>query len=222
MNILVVTATPFELAPILAYLDDKAQKESFSRYTIGDHTIDLLVTGVGMVGCAFGLARYPHAESIELAIQFGVGGAIDRSINLGDIVEIYSDRFGDLGVEEKDGSFTDVFQLELKDPNLFPFVNGCILSDHTIKHTYKKVKGITVNKVTGTQQSLDQLVYNNRDVQVESMEGAAFLLACRQMNIPCMQIRSISNYVETRNRASWKLEFAISELKTAFINVLNI
>jgi futalosine hydrolase len=48
--------------------------------------------------------------------------------------------------------------------------------------------------------------------QIESMEGAAFFYACRQLNVPCLQIRAVSNYVEKRNRDNWHIGLAIKNL----------
>ncbi|RYY32368.1 MAG: futalosine hydrolase, partial [Sphingobacteriaceae bacterium] len=52
------------------------------------------------------------------------------------------------------------------------------------------------------------------NVQLESMEGAAFFYACRQMDLPCVQIRAVSNYIEKRNRDAWKIGLAVKNLNT--------
>jgi len=44
------------------------------------------------------------------------------------------------------------------------------------------------------------------------MEGAAFFYVCQLQKIPHIQIRSISNYVEPRNRANWNISLAIKNL----------
>ena len=49
--------------------------------------------------------------------------------------------------------------------------------------------------------------------QVESMEGAAFMYACLIHQVPFAQIRAVSNVVEKRNRAAWKMAEAIQRLK---------
>jgi futalosine hydrolase len=55
---------------------------------------------------------------------------------------------------------------------------------------------------------------NVLNVQIESMEGAAFFYACRQAGVPCMQIRAVSNYVEKRNRDNWQIGLAVKNLNT--------
>ncbi len=49
------------------------------------------------------------------------------------------------------------------------------------------------------------------------MEGAAFHYACLQENIPFLQLRSISNYVEVRDKSKWKIQLAIKELNDTLI-----
>jgi futalosine hydrolase len=46
------------------------------------------------------------------------------------------------------------------------------------------------------------------------MEGAAFMYACLIHQIPFAEVRAVSNVVEKRNRASWKLREAIDNLNT--------
>ncbi|MNH40683.1 Futalosine hydrolase [compost metagenome] len=48
--------------------------------------------------------------------------------------------------------------------------------------------------------------------EVESMEGAAFFYVCLSEGVKCVQLRSISNYVERRNRESWNIPLAIKNL----------
>ena len=48
--------------------------------------------------------------------------------------------------------------------------------------------------------------------QGESMEGAACMFACQEANVPCVQIRSISNFVEKRNKSKWDITMAITNL----------
>jgi futalosine hydrolase len=44
------------------------------------------------------------------------------------------------------------------------------------------------------------------------MEGAAVFYVCLKQGIKCIQIRSISNYVERRNRDAWNIPLALNNL----------
>jgi len=55
--------------------------------------------------------------------------------------------------------------------------------------------------------------------QTESMEGAAFFMACQNTGTPCLQLRAISNYVEPRKPESWEMATAIQNLTESYINI---
>ena len=73
------------------------------------------------------------------------------------------------------------------------------------------VDGVTVNTVHGNEASIAR-VTERFNPDVESMEGAAFMYACLIHGVPFAQVRAVSNLVERRNRAAWKLNEAIAEL----------
>ncbi|MBK8564227.1 MAG: hypothetical protein IPN76_13040 [Saprospiraceae bacterium] len=78
---------------------------------------------------------------------------------------------------------------------------------------------MTVNKVHGFQPSIDA-VLKQYPSDVESMEGAAFFLACLMAGQPFLEIRSISNLVEARNREAWDLPKAIQQLNNVLIEMV--
>jgi futalosine hydrolase len=220
MNILIVSATTFEIAPLLQYLDNHAEKLSFFEYKLNGNVIYPLVTGVGALNASFALSRYNGIEKTDVAINIGVAGAYYPSLNLGEVVEVVADRFGDLGVEENDGSFTDTFELGLTNENQFPFESGWIKNTKPKFETQlQKVKGLTVNKVHGSLSSIEK-IKAKYPADVESMEGAGFLYACRMIDVHAHQFRAISNYVEPRNRANWRIEEAIDNLNGHLLNLL--
>jgi futalosine hydrolase len=53
------------------------------------------------------------------------------------------------------------------------------------------------------------------------MEGAAFMSACLIHKVAFAQVRAVSNFVERRNRASWKMADAILNLNGAALRILN-
>jgi futalosine hydrolase len=63
-------------------------------------------------------------------------------------------------------------------------------------------------------------VQNNNKLFVESMEGAAVAYVAAQLNINAIQIRSISNRVEKRNRNNWKIALAVENLNITLFNFL--
>jgi futalosine hydrolase len=220
MNLLFVSATPFEVAPLRQYLVDNFWSHHEAHFQREDLDLKLLVTGVGMPQTAFALGQMFAQHKFDLAINAGVAGAFDRSLNLGDVVNIVSERFGDLGVEEADGTFTDVHELGLLDANQPPFQNGALTNPAVGDFDFlPKRKGLTVNKVHGSSASIEA-IQKKYEVEVESMEGAAFFQACLLARVNFLELRSISNYVEPRNREAWDLPKAIENLNDVLIRMV--
>ena len=76
-----------------------------------------------------------------------------------------------------------------------------------------------MNTVHGNERSIAR-VTERFNPDVESMEGAAFMYACLIHGVPFAQVRAVSNIVERRNRAAWKLDEAIAELGAAARRIL--
>lgn len=221
MNLLIVAATPFEIAPLTTYLEENFIKTEAFRYQKGEIQVTLLITGVGLPLTAFALGNVLGIDEWQLAINAGIAGAISKDLAIGEVVQVVNERFADLGVEEKDGSFTDVHQMGLIDPNQPPFTNGLLINQGSSAFNFlTKVNGISVNKVHGNTTSIELLTKKYPDAQVESMEGAAFFYACLSKGIPFLEIRSISNYVEARNRDNWNLPLAIEQLNNTLIEMV--
>ena len=87
-------------------------------------------------------------------------------------------------------------------------------------HVLPKAIGITVNKVHGISDSIAELE-TCFDADVESMEGGAAMYACAKENINFIEIRTISNKVEPRNRANWNIPLAIENLNQTLIAIIN-
>ena len=163
------------------------------------NNLPILITGVGMLNTAINLTKELNNNDYDLVINIGVAGSFSDEIKIGKVVEVVEDCFSEIGFEDGE-SFSE-------------------FSDFNIKTKYKvegktilrKVKGVTVNTVHGIENSIHKMV-ERLHPDIESMEGAAVFKVCEEMKIPCIQIRSISNKVEKRNKESWNLPLAISNL----------
>ena len=192
MEILLIAATSFEIAPLTqalpkARLLGQGAEDPFTqRYELpsGDHLV-VFVTGVGPMSTAWHLGWYLAGHRPDWMIQAGIAGAFDRKLQLGDVVQVVTERFGDLGVEEADGSFTDLFQMGLLETNEAPFSEGLLRDTAAGRFNFlPQVNGLTVQKVHGTATSIAAIQQKYPDAQVESMEGAAFFYAGLQTGIP--------------------------------------
>ena len=220
MKILLVAATEFEILPTIEFLNANAKKEG-EEFILQENRIQLLVTGVGIPYTIYSLMKIYSKKDFNIAIQAGIAGTFDRKMKLGSVVEVEEDRFADIGVEEANGNFTSVFELELAESNKTPFINETLINGKTKKFDFlPKVKGITVNKVSGSQESISRIKRKFSDAQIESMEGAAFHFVnlIEQRNF--IQIRAISNVVEPRNKENWDLGLAINNLNNVLVKML--
>ena len=75
MNILVCSATEYEIEPFIRHISEIAEQKSFLEYRINGHSIFPLVTGVGAMNTAFAIARFPRIKGIQLAIHCGIAGS---------------------------------------------------------------------------------------------------------------------------------------------------
>jgi futalosine hydrolase len=215
MKILIVSATKFEVAPLIEALGaPEILNNHLSRFQTNHHQVDILITGVGMVFTTFYLSTLLAAYKYDCAINAGVAGAIDKNIILGEIVNVVDDYFYELGAEDGD-AWLSIADLNLLTHNDYPYTSNGLtnanLPNLPLIKALKHVKGQTVNKVHGNAQSIKTMESHSK-AQIESMEGAAFLYCCLQHKLPSAQIRAISNYVEPRNKTSWQMKEAIVNL----------
>ncbi len=221
MHLLIVAATPFEIAPLDGYLSKKFQEISPGQYQKNNLKITLLITGVGMTLTAYTLGKMLARVSFDLVINAGIAGAFDPTTKLGSVVQVVSEQFGDLGVEKADGSFSDIHELGLLDPMSPPFQGGKLVHPIAQEITFlPSVKGLTVNKVHGCQTSIEA-IRKKYDADIETMEGAAFFLVCKMEGVNFLGIRAISNHVEPRNKDNWNLSLAIQNLNTVLMELIH-
>ena len=219
-NLLLVAATEFEIAPLLKWLETIKAPETNLKFSFPELEVSVLLTGVGLPLAMFQLTRALTIARYDLVINAGIAGALDKQLELGAVVQVVSETFADLGVEEADGSFTDLFKLNLINAVAPPFQDGKMVNTFGSAYDFlPKVHGITVNKVHGYAPSIEKLK-RHTNAKVESMEGAAVFYTCLMYQMPFLEIRSISNYVEPRNRDAWEIALAIENLNDVLKNML--
>lgn len=171
------------------------------------------VLGIGLLNFSTNLT-YLVASAKQQGICFsavyilGVCGAYPgRGINVLDVVRVDSECVGDMGYQEKDGSFYP-----------FPSSVRATAAEHApaCVQKLKSAVGVTVNCCTGTEEQ-GLLRARMFDADIENMEGAAGISACIAHGIPVFEIRVVCNMASTRDRISWKFAEALDVLrKTLF------
>jgi futalosine hydrolase len=221
MKVLLIAATENEINPFLL----KFPACLTAYYSIGKHDVKVLITGAGILATSYAATKEILENSPELVLNVGICGSIDATIPLGSVLKIETDCLGDFGAESADG-FIRASAIGLLDMNEFPFKQGLLYSDTSqVSESFDSLKklhsvnGITVQKVHGEANSIDEVKTLYPKAQVESMEGAAVFYVSKKLGIKCAQIRSVSNYVEVRNRDAWDVPKAIKHLNEFLIEL---
>lgn len=204
MKILIVSATQFEIQPFL---------EVAANYP----DCDTIITGVGMVATAFELGRVLHENKYDLLINIGIAGCLDRNLKIGAVVQVISESLVELGAED-DQQFIPIEQLGYGKSK---FQSSLLHGENIVLPFLPQGHGITVNKVHGNADTIAKLQQLHPDSCIESMEGAAVFFAADKMDLPVIELRGISNYVEKRNRATWNIPLAIMNSNKALIQTLD-
>ncbi len=206
---LIVAATYGEVAQTFEHFG--WQQANF----VENNDFDILITGVGITATAFELGKHLN-NTYTLVLNLGIAGSFDHTIALGSLVNITTDTFSELGAENGE-DFIGIDELGFGKSSY----TSNFISENSLIKNLPTVKGITVNTVHGNTKSIEQTL-KRFNVRTESMEGAAVFYACERLNIPILQIRSISNYIEQRNRDNWKITLAIKNLNEWLINYLTL
>lgn len=215
-KLVIVSATSFEIAPLLTLLGIDVNKTSgFLISSVYKNVeIKVLITGVGMTNTAFALGMLKDT-AFDAIINAGVAGSFNETLKTGDVVNVVNDCFSEMGAESAD-TFLTLSEINLGNENV---KNENVLSN-LASDKLKKVSGITVNTVHGNETSIAK-IKKRLNPDVETMEGAAFLTSCKIFNRPTLQLRAISNKVETRNKDNWNMPLAIESLNQVLKNVLD-
>jgi len=216
MRVVITAATVGEWMPSFLDIDTLYTSES-QRLKIIFHQ-----GGVGLLANAVSLTRLAFEEKPDLIMQVGIAGCFDSKVSLGKVVTVREEILGDMGVQE-DGKWKDIFDLKLEKAGYPPFErrrlpNYCLDKFNLLK--LPAVTGITINEITTNEERIQQLI-KKYDPAIESMEGAALHFVGREMNIPFLQMRAISNYIGERDKEKWKMKEAINNLNQTILKYVD-
>lgn len=197
-RIIVVSATEKELADFTA-----SGPPPSGWYNRGRHEVMTAFTGIGPVAATFAIQELVHAHRPELIIQGGICGYYPHSgLAVGQTVLVESEKLADLGAVFPDG-FRDIF------PD-----NRIIFNPYDYVLPYKRAAGFTVS--SGATRNLPAGIA----AEVESMEGYALFYTCTRMEIPFLEIRTVSNKVSV-DRSGWNIPLATKNLAAALNDIVD-
>jgi futalosine hydrolase len=223
MRLLIVSATSLEIKPLLNTLGKgRVLRHRITRYRYKHFQVDVLITGVGMVPTATGTAIALASYSYDAVINAGICGSFNRDLALGSVLNINTDCLPETGAEDGE-HFLSIVDLKLLDQDEFPFTAGKLVNTSVFEsrliNELPVVSGVTVNTVHGNDSSIRAFLAMH-PADTESMEGAAFIYACKMHGIRHIQIRSVSNYIEDRDVSQWNIPLAVQHLNHFLLNLL--
>ncbi|MDP1842591.1 MAG: futalosine hydrolase [Sediminibacterium sp.] len=216
MKVVITAATVGEWMPAFASINNLYTEKS-SRFKV-----QFYQSGVGMLASSVALTRLAIEDKPDLIIQIGIAGSFKQSTQLGKVVVIDEEILGDTGVEEN-GAWKDIFDLKLEKSNYHPFEKRKLPNPWLKKFNLLKLpelNAITVNQISTDAKRIKQLQKKYKP-DVESMEGAALHYIGREMGIPFIQIRAISNLVGERDKSKWLLKASIDNLNKTVLQYID-
>lgn len=211
MNILLVAATYFEAEKIISAFAFIEKEPDFFQCKESD--VDIIITGIGTPAVMFSLFTRVNCRNYDLIINFGIAGAYKNELAIGEVVNASVDRFADLLIHDKDNYFVEAFKSSFNQKYSNILTGGKIqnTSDYPAYfHSLKKCRAATVN-YPGK--------YTLEDAEIESMEGAAFMMICKHYKKCFIQIRGISNFVGD-NISNWDFKTPIQNYSDILIKFL--
>jgi len=220
MKILIVAATKMEVKLLVDEMDLVEEKSHILKeFRLGTLTVDFLITGIGTTFTTFHLTNTLKENSYDLVLNVGIAGSLVKEYTIGEVVNVVSEEFADLGIE-KENEFLTLFETGFIDSNEFPFQQGVLKASNSNELIeIRKVRGITTN-VSHEKGSSIAKIHEKFSAQIVTAEGSAIFYVCSWMGIPCYQIRAISNYVESKNLSQWNIPLALENLKNIVLETL--
>ncbi len=211
-KILLCAATELELQPIKK-----------NRQHIRDHQVEFFVYGVGIPLSLYYLNQFLQDKHFDAIISVGIAGSFISSIDLGSVVAVKQDCFGDMGAFQQDNkTFLSLFEMGWINPNQSPFINEQLVNpflSHFNLSSYRTANAITVQQMSSDENRID-ILKNKYAAEVESMEGACIHFIALEKQIPFLQLRAISNFVGETDKTKWTIPLALNNLTTSVQHIL--
>lgn len=230
-SILVVLATHKELQAVFHGFDDvPALVEGEPKMVRLDGKNYLfLICGVGPVNAALNLGlalgRLEAKGAMPRGVlNLGIGGTFDReALPIGGVVIADSEIWPEYGLRTSRGVSAKALKYPLANTpegavwnsiDLQPEKNLLLMGLEVkkgIAHAIRTGVGVTVAGVSATPERAWQLK-TGCSALFENMEGFALALTALKVNLPFVEIRSISNQVGSRNPEQWNIPLALERL----------
>ena len=180
-----------------------------------------VVSGIGAVNAALATQAGILEHQPAMVLSVGIGGAYPSSgLEPGDAAVSSAIVYAGLGAMDGE-NFLDLEQLgfPLLERNEAKTFNALPVSG--LSRVFAKATGIahgpflTLETVTGSSEAASRLETRFPGALVEGMEGVGVAHVALKHNVPCLEVRGISNMVGPRDRNTWKIPEALRALSRA-------
>jgi futalosine hydrolase len=222
-RLVLICSVALEAEPLLAVADAVEplgipRLEGWSA-RIGSSDIYLLTGGMAKTNAARALTAVVEHRAVSGVLGFGVAGAyLGSGLIVGDVALATSEHYGDEGVETPAGWLScEGIGIPLVANGAAPLFNDFPLNAERVAAASevlaaggirsKRGPFVTVSTCSGTASRGRGLEQRFAAI-CETMEGAAYAHVAALYDLPFLEVRGISNMVEDRNFAGWKLREA--------------
>jgi futalosine hydrolase len=202
---------------ILIMVSVEAEREAVWRGLRGDMRFDVRLAGVGMAAAAASTAFALAEGKYGLVVSAGIAGGFAGQAGIGDIVVATEIVAADLGSETADGMLT-LDELGFGSSRVPVDGQLALQTAAAMQAAGMQAKAgpvLTVATATGTAESARRLAERVPGAAAEGMEGYGVAVAARQLALPVLEVRAVSNAVGPRDKSAWRIKDALASLERA-------
>ncbi|WP_319583191.1 futalosine hydrolase [uncultured Pseudodesulfovibrio sp.] len=225
--LLVLTATTNEMRAAFPAAPPVAQGGTV-EYTVGERTVLLGVTGVGLLNTALCAGQWlgrPEADgTVDGVVNLGIAGAYDLvETPMCSTCFAWQETWPEYGLLDELGAADPkglgFAQAEAGGGKIWNRLKLSPVRDAdamglSLGGSWLRATGVTVSGVTGTPERAGWLKIACNG-QMENMEGFAAAYAATLRGLPFLEVRTISNVVGSREPGDWNLKGALRSLHDA-------
>lgn len=186
--------------PLIILSPTEIEIAPFREFCISDVIVE--ISGIGAAETAARTASVIAKHDPRMIILAGIAGAYpEAGLSVGSSVVVDCERIADMGAFHEDG-FRHNFEKEY----------GCSYA--------QSVFGFTKVGSNSVSACAAPFVGGSDRYRIENMEGAAFFAVCMALNVPFLELRTISNEVSCV-RNGWDIPLATTQLSESLIKLID-
>lgn len=171
--------------------------------------------GVGPAAAALTATHLIHSLQPTRVLLAGIAGCYPHAgLEPGDLVQVKRETWADLGYVTAAHEYRTLDHMQLPQLTLS---TGNLGSEFDLAPWHhgplSAVNALTVAGITNDHERAVHLG-QQFDAAIENMEGCGVALACKVADVPCSELRAISNWVGPRNPSAWLIEGPLQRLGT--------